>query len=125
MIRITEVKFLGIRVIVLVLAAYWLAIFTGTHLPDPPDIGQNVNDKVKHFGAYFGLTILLCLAVTFRCLKRRVIWVALIVATYGALDELTQQLVPGRYADVNDFIADLGGMTKGIIVYLLARWIGK
>ena len=42
---------------------------------------------------------------------------------YAAVDEFTQQFVPGRFADVNDFIADALGLWLAISLYVLAKWV--
>jgi VanZ family protein len=41
---------------------------------------------------------------------------------YAALDEITQQFVPGRVADMLDFAADLIGLFTAIALYALARY---
>ncbi|WP_425619489.1 VanZ family protein [Anatilimnocola sp. NA78] len=36
------------------------------------------------------------------------------IAVYGAVDEITQGLIPGRSPDVFDWIADVGGAALGV-----------
>ncbi|WP_419188953.1 VanZ family protein [Stieleria marina] len=110
----------GVRVVLIVLVVYWLTIFAGTHLAHPPEISSTINDKVKHFVAYLGLTVLLSAVLDLPARKRWWIIVIAIVATYGIVDELTQQLVPGRVADVKDYVADLVGMIVGLGLYVTA-----
>ncbi|HTN77123.1 MAG TPA: VanZ family protein, partial [Pirellulaceae bacterium] len=73
------------------------------------------NDKIAHFVAYAGLAFLLTSAVLvtqpFRW--RLLIYVLLVIAVYGAFDELTQIPV-GRTADIQDWIADCVGATIGM-----------
>ena len=57
---LTNITIFGIRLSVVVLSLYWLAIFAGTHLPQDLDVSPRINDKVKHFTAYFLLGVLLC-----------------------------------------------------------------
>jgi VanZ family protein len=42
-----------------------------------------------------------------------------IIAVYGVLDELHQQLIPGRSCDINDWIADMIGVSIGLIILKL------
>lgn len=103
------------------LAAYWLALFTGTHLPKVPDVLPVLNDKAKHFVGYFGLTILLCYVGTSTDLVPRFRRVAVIALSYGIVDELTQLFVPGRSAEFLDFVADACGVACAIGIYALLR----
>ncbi len=60
---VTKITIFGFRLAIVVLAAYWLCIFVGTHLPNMGEIVDlrfEVNDKVKHFSAFFLLGGLLC-----------------------------------------------------------------
>jgi VanZ family protein len=118
---ITKITILGVRLAVIALIVYWLLIFTGTHLPTVPDIGVRLNDKIKHFVAFFGLGTLLCYVTNSRQLIQRFGCIGLIGMTYAALDELTQKLVAGRTADVMDFAADSAGLWSAIAVYAFAR----
>jgi VanZ family protein len=118
---ITKITIAGIRLGAVLLAIYWVAIFVGTHLPAEADFSPRFNDKIKHFGAYFVLGTLLCYVTTSTRLSRRFGAIALVGIVYAAIDEITQKLVPGRTADVFDFLADSGGILAAIAVYLLAR----
>ncbi len=57
---VTKITIFGFRLAMVVLGLYWLAIFVGTHLPGALVVTPNVNDKVKHFSAFFVLGGLLC-----------------------------------------------------------------
>jgi VanZ family protein len=43
-------------------------------------------------------------------------WVLLVMVCYGVIDELLQGVVVGRSCDVMDFLADLEGVTTGLIL---------
>lgn len=108
---------------VVLLIAYWLLIFAGTHLPHlPPSAGDQISDKVKHFGAFFGLATLLCFVTAAPESFRRIAAVVAIAFVYGIFDELTQMLVPGRHADWLDLAADTGGILTAVVLYTTA-WI--
>ncbi|MBN1846739.1 MAG: VanZ family protein [Sedimentisphaerales bacterium] len=112
----------------LVLLIYWPAIFVATHLPRLPPVSLHGGDKTAHFLVFFFLTILFWLArygklrpgVTKRPFWRCLLWLAL----YGAIDEISQNLVPNRCADAVDWIADMGGVLAGLAVLaLMRRWV--
>jgi VanZ family protein len=41
-------------------------------------------------------------------------WVVLITAAIGLLDEWHQMFIPGRTAEINDFLADAAGALLGV-----------
>ncbi len=106
-------------------AGYWLAMFVGTHIPNPEAIiGPEVSDKLLHFVAYFVLMGLF--AGRERLLGAR--WPAgrtlgrwlLLLTAYAAIDELLQA-VPGinRHADLYDALADMAGaFVASILVFV-------
>jgi len=103
----------------LVLAVYWVALFVGTHVPIPPDVVQLAgSDKMLHFGAYLGLSLLIAFCV--RPKGWNYLWVLLGLAAYGAIDELLQIPVR-RTADVADWLADVAGVAVGLGVYAASR----
>ena len=114
------------RIIAALLVMYWAALLVATHLPGsggglPPLIW----DKALHAGAFTGLTFLLLLAWNWGRPATLVNYatVLLLVAGYGALDELTQLLVPLRNADVWDWVADVIGAIGGAVFYALIRFV--
>ncbi len=123
---VTKITIFGVRLAIVVLAAYWLCIFTGTHLPDMGEIVDlrfGVNDKVKHFSAFFLLGGLLCYVTNSpRWLKRFAI-MGLVGMSYAAIDEITQNFIPGRYPDVLDFVADAAGLWTAIAFYVAAKYV--
>lgn len=118
---ITQIKFFRVRLAFVCLAAYWLVIFGGTHLPSASLIHVPANDKVKHFVAFFGLTLMMCYVSSWRQTGQRFIVIAVIVEMYAAIDEWTQRFIPGRTPDRLDFVADTLGMWTAIVLYLLIR----
>ena len=109
------------------LLAYWLLLFTATHIPlSAQQSGYLPGDKFLHAGAYAVLSFLFMAAVL--CTRRRTSWlVALmvfaVVVTYGAIDERTQSLV-GRHASLTDWYADVLGAAMGVLIFqwTIARW---
>jgi VanZ family protein len=113
-------------------AVYWMAMFVGTHIPNPEAIiGPEVSDKLLHFVAYFVLMMLL--AGRERLLNAR--WPAirklggclLLVTVYATLDELLQA-VPGinRHADLYDALADVcGACAAAVLAFLGGSLAGR
>ncbi|MBC8116322.1 MAG: VanZ family protein [Candidatus Saccharimonas sp.] len=107
------------------LVVYWLVAFLGTHLPVqiPAGVMQRGGDKLLHFVGY---SILASLLMGLRASRGPFGWYSvvmrwLVLAAYGAFDEVTQHLV-GRHADVADWYADLMGACCGLgFVVLLVR----
>lgn len=112
----------GFRLAPLLLAVYWVLLFTGTHLPGSTLRQMRFNDKLLHFSAYAGLAFLLAWAIPKKIGGYSgLLFAGATVIAYAAIDELTQGFVPRRRPDLDDFIADLLGMTCGFIVYKLLR----
>jgi VanZ family protein len=42
---------------------------------------------------------------------------------YAAMDEITQNFIPGRYPDVLDFAADAAGLWAAIALYMAAKCV--
>lgn len=86
-----------------------------------PDIGIRIEDKILHFIAYliFGLSIVYSICGLKRNINKKRLFVILIVtgAVYALSDELHQLYVPGRDADVYDFLADVLGIIASYYVY--------
>ena len=100
--------------------AVWVAIqLTLTSLPAkalPVDLPHPV-DWIGHFGMYGGLGVLIARAARLRGWSPRwLIWAAAALALGAALDELHQLFVPGRDAEVTDWLADTVGATAGLVV---------
>jgi VanZ family protein len=107
-----------------VVVLYWLAILIATHVP----LAKSQNpgrswDKLGHLAAFAGLSALLCLtgATLWRPSWRLYASVFMMVAAYGAMDELSQRFSPGRSSDFRDWIADLLGAGIGILCFAVTH----
>jgi VanZ family protein len=101
-------------------AAVWAAfLFLLSSRPTLPVQMDNGLDKVAHFGAYLILGGLLTFGSERLHLSS---WFAVLLGfSYGAIDEIHQSYVPGRYASVGDWIADALGTLAGVFLFLLFR----
>jgi len=109
-----------------ILAVYWIVLFTLTHVPGSAINGSlSVSDKVLHFSAYAVLAFFAVWVLPWAIQRPhfRGLWVFLLLAVYGAVDELLQNFVPHRQADVLDWLADIAGAAVGIAIYYLLRRI--
>lgn len=111
-------------------ALYALAIFVESSISTVPAFPSGFTDKDGHGLLYAGLGVLVLRAasggqwdgVTWRATAVAVVC----AAVYGITDEFHQWFVPGRTADVYDWIADCTGATVGVaIVWLIARLARK
>lgn len=84
----------------------------------PVDMGSGL-DKVAHFGAYSLLGMLLARGQTRSGIA--VLWAVAAGMLIGALDEFYQSFVPGRSAELADWIADALGVLTGVSLYHLSR----
>jgi VanZ family protein len=105
---------------------YLLAMFVATHMPLPSDMatpGIPGADKLVHTAMYFGLAILVLAAASIsRPVSLGMAMVLLVlIATYAAVDEWTQQLVPNRSSDPRDWVADIVGASLGAILFLAVQ----
>jgi len=115
------------KLIIISLLFYWPAIFVLAHIPIPQLVYKaQVSDKTLHLVVYLILVFLLWFAVS---PDKKVNWgkatvwlVFLIMAGYGGVDELLQGYV-GRSCDIKDFLANLVGVTGGLILFsFLTFW---
>lgn len=123
------------------LVFYWLAIFTATHWPKLELPGGSVifsSDKFLHFTAYMILGLLLTwtLAASAPWRQRGILGmlahrrgmmavvIVVIVAFYGIFDELTQPIA-GRSTELLDWLADLAGVTTGIVLIAVIDKIAR
>jgi VanZ family protein len=107
----------------IVLACYWLIMFTGTHWPhvDLQGYPQNT-DKLLHFTGYAGFGFLIAVWIfTKRELRPRDYAAAFAgIFFYAIADEVTQIPV-GRTCDFFDAVADWAGGLSGLAVFWCAR----
>lgn len=107
------------------LIIYWIIIFIATTIPvDTMPKLFNAQDKIEHFTAYFILEILLAFTFHFQnkneTVKRNPIFFSILVLIiYAAFDEIHQYFIPGRYADVLDWVADVIG---GLLAIIFVKW---
>ena len=94
---------------------YMAAIFYVSSLPQPPMPPSP--DKPWHAIAYLGFAVVVVRAIAGGLPRRvdgRIAGLAIAIAvTYAATDEVHQLFVPGRSADVADWIADTAGALMG------------
>ena len=121
----TKISIFGFRLAFVVLAIYWLAIFTGTHLPGIPRAVPLPNDKGMHFTAYFFLAVLMCYTTNSTRWIGRFTVIGATAMIYGAIDELTQTFVPRRNPDLLDYAADVAGIWTAISLYAGAKYVHK
>lgn len=111
------------RLTLAALLAYWLLIFTLTHLP-PADVPHvPVSDKLEHAAAFGAFGGLLYATLWTRNPRRRylALTVIAIAMLYGAVDENTQPFF-GRACELGDWIADVTAVTVATAGMSLARW---
>lgn len=100
-----------------ILVTYWCLLFVLTHLPSRyvPDV-VDVSDWLAHLFGYAVLAALwgIALRLQGRLNRATAVLVAAVLGGYGALDEWTQQFVPGRSAELTDWGADLLGTVLGL-----------
>jgi VanZ family protein len=116
-----------------VLVLYWFAVFTLTHLPRVPAVQICGHDLTLHATVFFFLTLFWWLArYGYRRpgLTQRGLWFTLaLMATYAAVDELTQGLsFIGRHPSHLDWLADVAGCVLALVLIALLRrpihWLG-
>ena len=107
------------------LIIHWAAIFVLTSIPGDSVPEFALDDKLKHFTAYFVLTIFLTFALKFQN-RREIIRIKyllvsfIITVIYSTIDEIHQVFIPGRSAEIWDWLANLMGILLGLA---LIRWI--
>lgn len=106
------------------LCLYWGALFYATHMPLPPGVLPGNSDKFVHFAAYAGLAVLL---LSLRATRGAFPWYSVFarwcfLALYGVFDEATQYFVK-RSPDIDDWIADVLGVTFGLALVTFFVWI--
>ena len=104
------------RSAVILAIGYWLFLVVMTHMPLTISLPNN-SDKVVHLGAYFVLAVFVFLAQWLNGQSlQKCVWRTMLLCTiWGALDELTQIPVPGRFGDILDAVADTVGTVFGVV----------
>ncbi len=117
-------KFLEKRKVSLVyipLIIYWIMLIIGTSLPAERLPLFHMSDKIIHSLAYFGLSILVYLTLLYQrksklLFDKSALITIFICLIYGIIDELHQLVIPGRFADTFDWLADSFGTLVGVLV---------
>ena len=101
------------------LGAYWVALFTSTHVPDTTVAGAVLDyDKLAHAGAYGVLATLVFVAWRRTGARPGLggrLLLASIVLAYGVVDEMTQPYV-GRQCELADWLADALGVGLAVVL---------
>ena len=120
---IARATIFGFRIAPVLLAVYWILIFTGTHLPGSSIKSVDISDKLMHFTAFAGLSFLLAWSLPRKVAGRisGLVLTALVALTYAVIDEWTQGFVANRSPSLGDFVADSLGIVVGLIVYSTLR----
>ena len=115
---------LGITML-FVFVLYSILLVVATHLPRVPTFVRGPGaDKWLHFAAY-GCQTALAMSVfhfTNRLVLKNVIVLIILLATFGAIDELTQPLF-SRQAELLDWVADCVGIVFGVCLAWLVVYI--
>ncbi len=109
------------RYVYLPLAIYWITLAVITSIPLAVEKKFEHQDKLNHLFVFIGLSVLLQLTLHFqknfeKINKKHATFTILIASLYGALNEITQLFIPGRFGDILDFIADLIGVFIGVFM---------
>ncbi len=105
-----------------VLAIYSMALVTATHWPSLslPQV-YSFQDKLLHLACYAGFGLLAYWALVAKGWlsigARSTLTVALLASSFGAIDEVTQFLAPGRVVDVLDWVANTCGGVLGAAIF--------
>ncbi len=103
-------------------AILWAVVILAlTSFPNPDTVVPSVpagTDKLVHAALYgvFGLLVWRALAATVVVTPRVLAAAAAAIASFGALDEIKQRYVPGRGAEVADWLADTAGATAALLI---------
>lgn len=99
----------------------------GIPIPGAVDAMEGVIRKIAHFTEYMLVGFLSYGILQMWIVKKRVSIVIVIIQLIlsGAVDEIHQYFVPGRYASVKDVFIDTAGGIAGIMFILLMKGIKK
>ena len=116
-----------ISIFQLLAASIICIIFSSQEYIELPDIGFDFIDKILHFSAFFiyGISIQTAIITNIDYIKEKInispntiiIIVILFGMLFAASDEIHQYFVPGRSADILDWIADSLGIICSIFLY--------
>ncbi len=116
------------EIIYVPLVLYWILLAVLTSVPGPAlPVILDTGDKFKHFAAYFLLAIYINLSLHFQTkfpnIKKYFFLISIvIIAVYGALDEIHQIFIINRSCEFFDWIADvLGGLLGTTLIYFFVK----
>jgi len=107
-----------VRNSLLVLTALFIiaALFIGGAQPEAAGLIQAPWDKLAHMTIFFVLALLIALGFVLP------IWLIVGISfVVGIADELHQIWLPGRSADMMDWLCDAGGVLLAVLVLRLVR----
>lgn len=90
-----------------------------------PDIGFEWIDKIIHFIAFliYGLSLNIFILSTYSIASKKQLTLIIVIgALFAASDEIHQYYVPGRIADVYDWIADCLGIISSLFFFNLLKY---
>lgn len=100
---------------------YMLGIFILSSIPSlaPPDLGLHSEDKIAHVFEFSIFGILLGRSgLSQRMPSKKVYFILLAIGTlYAVMDEVHQMFVPNRFASPWDALADMIGLSIGLLIY--------
>lgn len=104
----------------------WVLVIGTEKEPSPNWLTGLFGDKTLHAGSFVVGGVLWIHSI--RQLTRRgiglsIAWGSIIPLVFGIILELVQRSVPGRKADPNDLVADLGGIFVAVVFYLCAAFV--
>lgn len=104
-----------------VLWALTILVLTSIPRLQPPDLGIHFTDKLAHAGVYgiFAFFLIRSFRYSRRFQTRAAQATCVSAVLFAALDEWHQYYIPGRFAEVADFLADCLGIGLVLIVYFL------
>ena len=108
-----------ISIIFLTLIA--IEIFVLSSISGVGGVNAGINLTSLYYFAVFFLFCFFSLISVFgkeKITKKKLIFVLIISLIYAALDELHQFFVPGRNANINDFLIDSSGIFTSAIIYM-------
>lgn len=118
---IKYLKSYKIQLVYIPLIIYWIVLLIATSIPADRMPSVGVGDKFSHFFAYLILSALLYFAFSlqekYSVLKNNPALISAgIASAYGIFDELHQMLIPGRSAELLDWVADFCGALAGVLI---------
>ena len=89
-----------------------------------PDVKWLSFDKLIHVGEYliFGFLVSHALRRPISNRVQLVLVTLLLAGGFGGLDELYQNLIPGRLPSYQDWIADVIGVFAGSLIYIIVKF---